>query len=238
MRLFKKEPIITFSCEERLKGAIPEPIPASQAMPRWYRKTRTYVEGSSVGTLKQCVPFADAMTMGYIIPLWVELKVNNDGSSIFFNYRSNDVIKTGLFDKHLVEQLGSCPIKDSKYGGQPLKFINPWLITTPPGWSCMFIQPINHFDDKLHIITGVVDTDRYKSYVHFPFLWLDNTFDGFMEQGTPLVQVIPFKRTAWTSEVGVISETLDKDKEMVDTKISTIIRNAYRLNWWAPKRYK
>ena len=50
------------------------------------------------------------------------------------------------------------------------KFINKWLIKTPPGYSCLFVKPLNHFETRFEIISGVVDTDTYINTINFPFL--------------------------------------------------------------------
>ena len=43
-------------------------------------------------------------------------------------------------------------------------------------------------------LSGVVDTDKYISEVNFPAVWLTDNADVTLTPGTPLVQVIPFKR--------------------------------------------
>lgn len=236
MKLFKKEPIITFKCDSDLRGVIPDPIPASEATPKWYKKM-PYDNGVLANTVKRCVPFKDAMNMGYILPLWIDLEIQNDGRKLTFNY-NGDILTHPIFKNHDHRQIEGCPIGSTPYGKQPMIFMNPWVITTPPGWSCMFIQPINHFDGRLHIITGVVDTDKYKSKINFPFIWMDKEFNGLIPQGTPLVQVIPFKRTEWSHEVGELSKEDNTIDKIITKKISSVFKNAYRLNWWTPKRYK
>lgn len=237
MSLFNKEPLVIFKCKEDLLGAIPNPVPASEANPKWLRKM-AYKHGPLLNTVKKCVPFTDAMDMGYILPLWIDLEVVNDGKKVSFRYKSDSVFDTPIFENHNPKQIEQCPIAKTTYGDQPMKFLSPWLITTPPGWSCMFIQPINHFDGRLHIITGVVDTDKYKANVHFPFVWADRNFSGVIPQGTPLVQVIPFRRADWTHKVGPMSEENDIDMVKTGKIILSTFSNAYRLNWWTPKRYK
>ena len=37
------------------------------------------------------------------------------------------------------------------------KFINKWLIETPPGYSCLFIHPMNRVEERYKIIEGIVD---------------------------------------------------------------------------------
>lgn len=232
-----KRPIITFACDESLLGVIPNPIPASEVTPKWYRKMKTNVTPDGmVSTVKRCVPFKDAMDMGYIIPLWLDLSVQNDGSIVNLSYRQPIVQHT--LDAHLIEQIQGSPMYDTPYGGQPMKFVTPWKITTAPGWSCLFIQPMNHFDNRLQIISGVVDTDKYAEGVNFPFLWMDKEFNGVIKQGTPLVQVIPFKRTEVDSRVTSITNEHRKILHKQVMAVSSVITNAYRLRYWSPKRYK
>jgi hypothetical protein len=49
-------------------------------------------------------------------------------------------------------------------------------------------------------LTGVVDTDAYPLVVLFPFM-MKNTFEGVIEKGTPVVQIIPFKREDWKKRI-------------------------------------
>lgn len=50
------------------------------------------------------------------------------------------------------------------------KFTNKWLIKTPPGYSCLFIKPMNRLEPRFDIIPGVVDTDTYVNVINFPFI--------------------------------------------------------------------
>lgn len=234
MNFFNKKPTVVFECEPELKGAIPDPIPANTAIPKWFRKIP---DSTDVRTVKMCIPFKDAMGMGYILPLWVDLNVANQNNKVIFSYQSNNVLPS-VFGDHSPQQIEGCPLRKTPYGDQPMKFSNPWKIKTPPGYSCMFIQPINHFDNRLHIITGVVDTDTYDNYVNFPFVWMDKEFNGLIPQGTPLVQVIPFKREEWGSSVSELSAESSMAIRKTVKTLDAVFRNAYRLNWWSPKRYK
>ena len=75
-----------------------------------------------------------------------------------------------------------------------MKFHNYWTIRTAKGWSCMFLPPLNRPDAVVEVFAGVVDTDTYTAPINFPFV--ATAADGVytLEKGTPLVQVIPFRR--------------------------------------------
>ena len=51
----------------------------------------------------------------------------------------------------------------------------------------------------------MVDTDKYPIPVHFPFL-LKKNFEGLIKQGTPIIQVIPFKRESWKSSYSFLKQ--------------------------------
>ena len=59
----------------------------------------------------------------------------------------------------------------------------------------------------MQILAGVVDTDRYQAPVNFPFVTIAGDGTHALEKGTPLVQVIPFRRDE--IEASVRAETPD-----------------------------
>lgn len=76
-----------------------------------------------------------------------------------------------------------------------MKFHNYWTIQTPPGWSCLFVAPLNRPALPVEILAGVVDTDTYASLINFPFIATGADGVHVIEKGTPLVQIIPFRRS-------------------------------------------
>jgi DNA modification methylase len=82
----------------------------------------------------------------------------------------------------------------------------------------------------------VVDTDMYKLGVEFPFQLLNTiTEDIFvLEKGTPICQVIPFKRENWKSEAVPFDEKANK-KNGFELK-SKIVRS-YKTQFWQKKTY-
>ena len=72
-----------------------------------------------------------------------------------------------------------------------VKFINPWRIYTPPGYSVMFMTPTYQFEKRFTVLPGIVETDSYH-HINFPSIW-HTTKDANIERGTPFIQVIPYK---------------------------------------------
>ncbi len=226
---------IRFLCRPEDEGVIPPPFPAKGYLPDWFRKLPAVdpeqVSAADAGlTIKRCMPFLDAMTTGWIIPLaaTVRLDISDDGTRVDAGW---DFDRT-MVSNHAGSQIRGHP-RDHV---PPCKFHNYWTIKTPPGWSSLFIDPLNRPNGVFELIAGIVDTDLYASEIHFPFLATGRDGLHVIEQGSPLVQVIPFKR----STVALPAEIRAQNEDEAATR-KTILRNTqaaagwYRENARAPR---
>lgn len=197
---------IEFLCRPEDKGVVAEPVPAKSALPAWYRRLpgrdASEVSATNNGlTAKRCLPFLDAMTTGWIVPLaaTVRLEVTNDGRNVVAGWE---------FDEEMVSNHAAFQLAGNPFEPRPsLKFHNPWTIRTPPGWSCLFVPPLNRPDDVVRVFSGVVDTDTYRSPVNFPFVVTAPDGVHTLEQGTSLVQVIPFRRRDSALRATILTES-------------------------------
>lgn len=206
---------IKFKSAKGILG-IGDPKESKFFMPDWYKnlssETAEIKPLDQRGTVKRCAPFRDAMQLGYIIPMWSDAEVQklpNGETAFSFPMLSNFPVTD-----HPIAQIKDTPFEKFAQNGV-FKLHSPWLIETEPGWSCLFISPINHGAKVINIIAGVVDTDTYKQTINFPFL-LDPTFEGVIKQGTPIVQVIPFKRG--TKDLVIEALTNDDEEKMIAQK--------------------
>jgi len=167
-----------------------KPAPSSKFVPAWFRKMEPVTEG--IMTVKKCVPFLDALTSGYTIPLPADVYWNKKNKEF-----TTDAINTVVSAHHLV-QSENVKIPE-EYDPQPHKWISYWHIKTPRGYSSLITQPLNRPDLPFYCFSGVVDTDKHPMIINFPFV-LRKDFNGKIEAGTPLVQIIPFKRDRWSSD--------------------------------------
>jgi hypothetical protein len=182
------------------KDWIPAPIPAIQALPDWYKNLAGKVSapdaGGTLHTVKHCPPFLDAMTAGYIIPLCGDVDFTLDaGGQLTFDCPGGDT----TVEMHHPAQAAGAPWGDAPV----IKFMNPWIIVTPPGYSTLFVPPLNQEPIPFRILAGVVDTDVFYSQVNLPAVCLMSRGSTCrLRRATPLVQVIPFKREAWRAQSG------------------------------------
>ena len=229
LKLWYKNEVIEFYCHPEYAGVIPPPIQAGKVIPDWWKKLpHTYPErdhfGSQSMIAKKCMPLQDIMTLGYIIPLQgdVQVMTNIDGSVIKVVNPSE--IKVAEF--HSLDQVGG---KQNAPGAptQPIKFINHWIIKTAPGWSTLFIPPVNHMSPLFTCFGGMVDTDTYPKEVNFPAVWHAKNYDDKLKAGTPLVQVIPIKRNSFPKKPAVRDITTADFKEIERIRKSQMSRSSY-----------
>jgi hypothetical protein len=226
---------VKFSCDYSLLGAIPSPVSSIRMTPDYFKPIKPQSSEHPIsGTVKRCVPFLDALSAGFIIPMWCDVYVlaRNGELSIDFppNFPQAETLGT-----HSSVQIPKHPLSNKPYGNMPMKWINPWVIETEPGVSCIFTPPLNHMETRFKLLDGVVDTDTYYNNINFPFLWTGGDGEFFIAKGTPLVQVIPFRREAHDLEV--LATNTDK-RNAVKSTLGTKLKNGYRDELWHGKKAK
>jgi hypothetical protein len=213
---------------------IPEiyyPKPANKQIPNWYKEIISYVsnekkpdgKGKTTQTIKKCMPVFDAISSGYLIFSYTDIYVSMKNGEPWYEWPSFHPIEL-----HSQEQAYNHPSINQL--GFP-KWINPWSIQTPKGYSSLFIQPV-HRESIFTIMTGVVDTDTYRPPVNFPFTFNDPNFEGMIPAGTPIAQVVPFKRDSWQmvfkNQENI--ENINKDVILRSSKFFDSYKTLFRQN--------
>lgn len=211
------------------------PVPATRVLPDWYKRTPEYVGGERIvrdgytpHTVKKCVPVFDAMTAGYVISTYVDLQVTHRNGMPWYEWP--------LFEAISFHPVVQAPDHPARNEAPYPKWSNPWAISTPPGTSCLFVPPMHNPNGMFTILSGVVDTDTYRNPVNLPFV-LDNVkWEGLIPAGTPLVQIIPFRRDEWQMRVGDDGDKADSGR--VTTRLRSVWFNSYKRNFWTRKQYR
>jgi len=232
--------LIEFSADKEyinLKKNLPKPIKLN--IPDWYKKLE---HNADKPTIKGCVPFLDSLITGYVLELPQDfyLKINYlDKNEYKLKIKpSLEITKFNLNTKQTMEAHSKNQIKGSSKIDKNLNFpifkiLNPWTIKTPPGYSCLFVPPLNNKDDRFEIISAIVNTDEYKNEINFPIVFNGDKYpiqDTILKQGTPYVQIIPFKRESWKMSV---KEKKNKRDFNHASKILHIYRNLFwkKISW-------
>jgi hypothetical protein len=188
-------PKVTFTTYPELYGVIPEPIPARSLLPDWFKKLKGFAnqdpDSGTVWpnrTIKRCPPVLDAMVSGWILttPAEMEVSINDDGSGVEWH---TDFTHS-VIEEHATQQIKGHP----SLPRLPLKIMNYWHMRTPPGWSTLFVSPLNRENKYFEPMAGVVETDKYLEFVNFPSFLKPKGTTLLIPRGYPVVQAIPFKR--------------------------------------------
>jgi len=224
---FWDDEVMEFYCRPELFGVIPEPRPSVKYFPEWFKRIPPTLQqrdqfGGPSFSAKKCFPLIEAMSLGYMMPLAGDTRIitNNDCSEI--QATNPPTVKTLEF--HNVEQIGGKGAPG--FPANPVKFINHWVIETAPGWSTLFIPPINHFNENFTVLGGLVDTDKYPKEVNFPAIWHTRNADVGIPAGTPIIQAIPIYRKKLPKKARIREATLkecirlDKMQKIQQSRIS------------------
>lgn len=193
------------------------PEPAAKHVPEWYRhlarfdksnddrtlgvKNNIGNDGAMVST-KMCMPFFDAITAGYQYCLEDDLYVDQDEDGHPILTWKGDVM---LVD---VRVMFDVPLPDNCH---PIHYgwrMN-WYYETPPGYSVLITHPMNRHDLPFYTLSGIVESDIWGLPV-FTAFFLKRGFRGVIPKGTPIFQMIPFKRDNWELEVDYSPQAHEK----------------------------
>lgn len=238
---------IKFYCVDEFELS-PKPAPAYKVFPKWYQKTdkKTKCPVSNLvgffnGPATSCPGITDFLKSGYILPAWTDFLLSYEYGDLNIKWFSgNNPINSGKITNDRINGMSDDILPN--YGGF-FKFETPWMISTPKGYSCMLIHPEWHRENKFRTSFGILHTDNsIPSTISWFFEVNGNSFreDDIISQktviqkGTPIIQVIPFKRQNFQMELNYLNKNdffklEEKNKEYFINKfISKSIYNIKR----------
>jgi len=211
-----------------------KPMPAEKNIPDWYKKITPYTGEKNIkedqmttATIKKCMPVFDSISAGYLISTYCDIEAiwNND----HYEYKYFNIFEP--IKSHDSIQAVGYPASDENRKFVS-KFMNAWGIKTPEGYSCLFISPM-HRNSFINILPGIVDTDTYNEPVAFPFLVEYCGDNVIIPAGTPIAQVIPFKRDNWSSKFTDDISLILKSYSL----LKSVFFNGYKKFFWKRKQY-
>ena len=230
------------------------PSPIKLNIPEWYKKLE---HGNFIGeqmTIKGCMPFLDTLTTGYLLKIAQDFQLEHNVWNEELKTMDSFYATGSLFDDimkakginlnsqkpdiHGHSQIKGSPYVKKNKNLNIYKIMNPWIIKTPPGYSCLFLPPLNNTDDRFSIIPGIVDTDQFPREVNFPIIINGDkykTLKTIIEKGTPYVQVIPFRRESW--KMKIIGQNTDKFNQKKIFYGLKVLHN-YKKRFWSKKTWK
>jgi hypothetical protein len=210
---------------EKIKELVPAPTAAKSVVPKWYKDI---MPNKDIPGIKNCVPFLDSLTSGYIQTTWTDILVNNNNGEV-----SIELVN------HNVEMVRERPrpsvsISEDMYSKE-FVWQRPWAIKLPDGYSSLITHPLNQIDLPFYTLSGIVDSDMYHhdTVGNIPF-YIKSGFSGVIPAGTPMFQIIPIKREDW------VPEELDYDVEFwYDRYLEKNLNrdSVYKKKFWQRKNY-
>lgn len=221
------------------------PVPSSSLIPGWWKDMPMFSDengnkqnsivienGKNNLTPKKCVPMLDAITSGYIVPLWADVQIRSLSDSEYipaFFWRVDRAVFeiNSSRSRYLTSPIG--------FMSNTIKFVNQWMIKTPSGYSSFITHPAGYSDLPVKTVPAIVDTDTFNSILPIP-MWLQEGFEGNIESGTPMFQVLPFKREEWNSKFSFLE---DGQLDIIQNKtVKNKLSGYYINNNWKKKKYR
>ena len=144
--------------------------------------------------------------LSYIKTLAKENKVQEIADYL----KVNKLLLQELSDRF--HNIGGHPAKQvtgmSRDDKMQIKFKMDFLIETPKGTSCYYLDPFLFDNPYLSTWQGIIDTDKFNQLTtnnHLIFYpKVDTSF--IITKGTPLVQIVPFVRYPWKSKITYLTK--------------------------------
>jgi hypothetical protein len=215
---------------------VPPPKPARNYTPDWIKRMPMFhnnemkitPSGQANLTAKMCQPFMDTYNFGYIQETWCDIYIEMDslGNRKYFFSGNPEIMSMGRNSKYQISD-----------AFDPDEFLwkVQWSPRLPKGYSTLYVHPLNQDDLPFRTLSGIVDSDKhfFEQTGNHPF-FIKKDFEGLIPRGTPMFQIIPFKRDNWTSESEEFDVSLEKRKNFLRSKFWGVYKN----NSWTKKTFK
>jgi len=241
----KNKFLITFNnTYPKLINVFPEPESATKHIPEWYKKQPAYFDndrsvynGTQKLTVKKCTAFFDVISSGYMFLAPCDIFIDTTVSPPVFDIPQQlKTLTNPLLGAHSAEQVSHYPLDLDNNINTILRINMVWVASTSPGTSCLFIDPQHKDKSPLKAISAIIDTDLFYSDGNFSFI-VEKNFKGVIKRGTPLVQIVPFKRYDWQHNINN-NFSVAKDLTPQRIKVRSIFNGGYKKYFWNKKEYK
>ena len=215
---------------------MPDIKPAKHFIPDWYKDIKGYNKNNlkieenghtPMLNLKSCMPFFDPFNTGYMVELFQDLYVEiKDGKPKINWIGAPDPVSVREIEENII------PVPHG-YAESHFVWKYPHVLNAKKGYSAIVTHPFNRHDLPFISLTGIIDIDVLVGNGNIPF-FIQEGFEGLIPKGTPILQIIPFKRESWKINKDD-SLILKNDKE--NTEKSRSIIGWYKDNRWQKKEF-
>ena len=219
-----------------LDQSFPNVEPMKKNIPNWFKKKNKFANNDKFLkvlpaqlTFKACSTFGESFIAGYSMPLPVDIAVRQTegGPSITWHDQSESFLeaRASEINSELPIPLGCHE--------QSFAWHTKNIIKIPKGYSALLTHPLNRHDLPFVTLSGIVDGEFVLQDGNCP-VFFSKDFEGVIPAGTPILQILLFKRENWKSKINtklLLQAQINKRKSM------NTAYGWYKQNHWQKKMY-
>jgi hypothetical protein len=221
------------------------PLPVIKTLPDWYTDADRFAkmpngdhyigpDKGKIPTWKSCPALYDIMGSGYVerTPCDIEFYINDSGiiSVNFADEKYKDFV-------HIRPPMPQFQVPFG-YHNHHFAWWSEWGVQVPKGYSVLYSQPFNRFELPFLTTSGIIDNDKVNMPGTVPF-FIAKDWTGVIPAGTPYMQLFPFKREDWESEIEIEkpSNIYQKNVEL-SMKYRKPNGGVYQREVWQRRKYE
>ncbi len=232
--MFNKKNIFYY---ESARDTYPDVIQKTKShIPEWYKKIHKWknneifnLQKGFQATVKDCVPFLESLTTGYMLTLPYDVYIKNNNGKPYLTWKTHSDETPAL--RAEVSDLNLVPA-----GHHAIEFT--WRpncsFIVPKKYNILLCHPLNRHDLPFTTLSGIIDGGfALPPFGNIPF-YLKKDFEGIIPQGTPIAQLIPFRQERWTAKIkkGLLNEGKKNTQ-----RTTAVLSGWYKQNIWSRKYF-
>ena len=180
-----------------------KPVLAKEYLPEWWKNQKIHETnlGISGHTIQACPAMSDWLTIGWYIIANKDHKIMcgeeyGEDRDIQHHDMSNDASPS-----HPHSQFGPFAFLDEHPIKDAFKFKMPWNTVLPEGYSMFYFDPFLFQNKWFSTWPGIIDGDTFKKNLDNAqlILYPRQSKSFTIKKGTPICQIIPFRREEWVA---------------------------------------
>ena len=157
----------------------------------------------SIPTIKQCPVVIDYLKIGYTLPAWDNLLIQNIKHNGEYKLIAIDSQKKGFTSLNF-EQMDTEKLVGKFLNNYAVKFHFPYRVTTEKGYLTVIKNPFYLPNNKIIFSEGIMDTSAWSLMNIFAFLDLQENEALEIKKGTPLLHIFEVHHSIFQSNYEVI----------------------------------
>ena len=230
---------------------IPMPKPAKLYIPEWYKESPSFINtdnssytnklsfdqrGIPSSTIKTCIPFLDTFLFGYIQETWCDIFVEYKGDELIYHYSYTPDLTDPIISHRPIEVAVKMPAPAGFNSNVLFHWSRVWNPVLPKGYSSLITHPFNRDDLPFKCVSGIIDSDKYFLNGKVGFFIKEN-FTGLIPKGTPMYQIIPFKKESWKTKDFISKNKISRMIQEQKHEIQSVFSGGYKKKYWNKKDF-